>query len=112
MRSRRPSSADEQALRGTALRIGLQTAAAVAITVLALAAVAVLVVLQNEQRADNQLINTAVTRTDVSDPPAGTWVVVWRNGDQVTTPGLPAGLPYTVDLAKVAASGVATAVPR
>lgn len=104
--SRRPMSADEQSLRGTALRIGLQAAALVAVTVVGLAAVAVLVVLQNQRHADDQLIQTAITRTDVSDPPAGTWVVVRRSGDQVSTPGLPAGLPDDAEFAKVAASGV------
>ena len=102
---RRPTSADEQSLRGTALRIGLQTAAVVAVTVVGLAAVAVFVVLQNQQHADDQLIETAITRTDVSDPPAGTWVVVRRNGDQVSTPGLPAGLPDDAEFTKVAADG-------
>jgi len=85
---RRPRSADEQVLRRTALRIGSQIAAAVVITVVGLAAVAVVLVLQNQHRADDVLMNTAITRVDVSDPPAGTWVVVRRDGgSQITTPG-------------------------
>jgi two-component system, OmpR family, sensor kinase len=103
---RRPDSADEQVLRRTALRIGLQTAAAVAITVVGLAAVAVLVVLQDQHRADDDLMDTAMTRVDVSDPPAGTWVVVRRPGGQVATPGLPAGLPDEDQLRAVETSGV------
>jgi signal transduction histidine kinase len=98
--------ADEEVLRRTALRIGLQTAAAVAITVVGLAAVAVFVVLQNQNRADDDLMETAIDRVDVSDPPAGTWVVVRRDGDQLATPGLPAGLPDTDQMRSVAASGV------
>lgn len=108
MTPRRPQSADQQVLRRTALRVGLQTAAAVAVTVVGLAAVAVFVVLQNQHHADNDLMTTAITRVDVSDPPAGTWVVVRRDRDQVATPGLPAGLPDMAEILSVEQSRVAT----
>lgn len=108
---RRPRSADERALRGTALRIGSVTAAAVAVTVVGLAAVAVFVVLQSQHTADDQLIDTAISRIDIADPPAGTWVVVQRsNGGQNATPGLPAGLPDTAQLHQVALTGQPTSV--
>jgi two-component system OmpR family sensor kinase len=88
------ASADEQILRRTAWRIGLQTAAAVAIVVIGLAAVAVLVVLGSQHQANDQLINMDAARADdVTDPPAGVWLVIRRDGHQVETPGLPPGLP-------------------
>jgi two-component system OmpR family sensor kinase len=92
---RRPYwSADERILRRTALRIGLQTAAGVAVTVLVLAGVAVLVVLHSQHDAQNNLINAAITQADdVVDPPAGTWLIVRRGAQQAASPGLPAGLP-------------------
>jgi signal transduction histidine kinase len=102
--------ADEQVLRRTALRVGLQTAAAVAVTVVGLAAVAVFVMLQGQHHADNDLMNTAIARTDVIDPPAGTWVVIQHGDLQEATPGLPPGLPDIGEIRQVTANGVARSV--
>jgi signal transduction histidine kinase len=90
----RAASEDERLVRRTALRIGLQTAAAVAVTVVVLCAVAILVVLQSQRDVQNALLNTAIARADdVNDPPAGVWLVVEHAGQRTVSPGLPAGFP-------------------
>jgi len=105
-----PRSADEQVLRRTALRVGLQTAAAVAVTVVGLAAVAVFVILQGQHHADDDLVSTAITRTDVTDPPAGTWVVIQDGDVREATPGLPPGLPDAGEIRLVQANGIARSI--
>jgi signal transduction histidine kinase len=108
---RRSGSPDEQILRRTALRIGLQTAAGVAITVVGLAAVAVFVVLHNQHTADDQLIDMTIARADdVVDPPVGVWLILRRDRGEAASPGLPAGLPDESQLSQVAATGTATSV--
>ncbi len=88
------AGADEWILRRTAWRIGLQTAVSVAIVVVGLAAVAVLVVLGSQHQADDRLINMDIARVDdVTDPPAGVWLVIEQHGHQVATADLPPGLP-------------------
>lgn len=107
----RPGSPEEQILRRTALRIGLQTAAGVAITVIGLAAVAVFVVLHNQHAADDQLIDMTIARADdVVDPPLGVWLIVRRGNGDAASPGLPAGLPDEGQLRQVAATGHASSV--
>lgn len=106
MIGRRILSADERVLRRTALRIGLQTAAGVAVTVVTLAAVAVLVMLHSQHTADDDTIAAAFARGDVSDPPVGVWVVTEHAGSRHATPGMPPGLPDESDLATVAATRV------
>jgi two-component system OmpR family sensor kinase len=102
--SRAPVSPDDRLVRRTALRIGRQTAAGMAVTVLVLAAIAVLVVLRGQHTADDELIDTAIARADdVTDPPAGIWLVIRSAGDQVTSPGLPSGLPAAGELDRTAA---------
>lgn len=97
-------SADERILRRTALRIGLQTAAGVALTVVVLAVVAVLVVLHNQRTAEDSLMSAAIARADdVGDPPVGVWLVIQRDGRTTVSPGLPPGLPDTRQLSAVAA---------
>jgi signal transduction histidine kinase len=101
-------SVDERTLRRAARRIGLQTAAGFAVLVVGLAAVSVLVVLRSQHQADDQLIEMAVARADdVTDPPAGVWLVI-RHGDrQVSSPGLPTGLPDEAQIDQVAADHTA-----
>ncbi|MGW3469469.1 sensor histidine kinase [Saccharopolyspora sp. NPDC000995] len=87
-------SPDAAMLRRAQLRLGLQTAVAVAAAMLLLAAVTLLVVVHNQHRAQDELLRTATARIDdVSDPPAGVWLVV-RSGDREQgSPGMPRGLP-------------------
>ncbi|HKN98304.1 MAG TPA: HAMP domain-containing sensor histidine kinase, partial [Pseudonocardiaceae bacterium] len=101
-------SADERIVHRATLRIGLQTAAAVAVAVFGLTAIAVLVVLRAQHAAENQLITTTVEHADdVIDPPAGMWLVMRADGHQQASPGVPAGLPDRSQLDQVAADGVA-----
>jgi two-component system OmpR family sensor kinase len=103
---RRAGSADERLVRRTAFRVGLQTAAAVAVTVAVLCVVAILVVLNSQHAAQNALVNTAIARAgDINDPPAGVWLVVEHDGQRVASPGLPAGFPDETALRSTAADG-------
>ncbi|NKQ57391.1 HAMP domain-containing histidine kinase [Amycolatopsis sp. K13G38] len=91
---RRTDSPDSRLIRRTMLRIALQSALAVAVTVALLCAVATLVVLNSQKEQQNSLLDTAIQRADdVSDPPAGTWLIAQRDGVIVASPGLPKGLP-------------------
>jgi signal transduction histidine kinase len=104
-------SRDAVILRRTALRIGIQTGVAVAITVLVLSGVAILVVLQSQHQAQNDLIDTAIARADdVNDPPAGIWLIMRKDGSLSASPGLPAGLPDTDQLDLTAADHSARSV--
>ncbi|MCI2420362.1 HAMP domain-containing histidine kinase [Saccharopolyspora sp. K220] len=87
-------STDAAMLRRAQLRLGLQTAAAVAVAVLLLAAVTLLVVVHNQHRARDELLSTATARIDdVTDPPAGVWLVVRSADREQASPGLPRGFP-------------------
>jgi signal transduction histidine kinase len=102
-------SVDELTLRRTARRIGVQTAVGFAVLVIGLAAVGGLVVLHSQHQADDQLIEMAIARADdVTDPPAGVWLVIRHDGRQTSSPGLPAGLPDEAQLAAVAAGHTAS----
>jgi signal transduction histidine kinase len=101
-------SADEQIVRRATLRIGLQTAAAVAVVALGLTAIAVLVVLRDQHATDDRLMTTTIQGADdVTDPPAGVWLVIREDGREEIGPGLPAGLPDRSQLDLVAADGAA-----
>jgi signal transduction histidine kinase len=103
---KRAGSADERLVRRTALRVGLQTAAAVAVTVAVLCVVAILVVLHSQHNAQNNLLDAAIARADdVSDPPAGVWLVVEGAGQRAVSPGLPAGFPEETAIRGTAADG-------
>ncbi len=96
---KRASSADEQTIRRGAMRIGLQTVAAVGLTVVLLTAVGVLVVLTSQRSAETDMINAALDRADdVDDPPAGMWLVIQRAGQLSASPGLPQGFPDQEEL--------------
>ncbi|MQA97938.1 MAG: hypothetical protein GEV11_26230, partial [Streptosporangiales bacterium] len=103
---RPPTGRDAAMLRRATRRLGLQIGLGVTIVVVVLSALAVLVVIQGQHQAALTLLGQAVARADdVNDPPAGVWLVVRRPGGQVTTPGLPAGLPDDAALARVAETG-------
>jgi len=100
-------SADDLLLRRTAFRVGAQTTMAVAVTVLVLGAIALLVVLHDQHTDDDALIAGAIAKADdVVDPPAGTWLVVLRQGVVTATPGVPAGASDEVRLRGARADGV------
>ena len=108
MRRSGARSADERTLRATAWRIGVQTAAGVALTVLVLAAIGVGVVLHAQHRAQDDLINSAITRADddVSDPPDGVWLAAQTGDTVITSPGMPSGLPDRDQLRRTVADRV------
>ncbi|TVT58806.1 HAMP domain-containing histidine kinase [Amycolatopsis rhizosphaerae] len=106
---RRDDSDDARLIRRTMLRIGLQSALVVGATVVLLCAVAVLVVLHSQHDEQNATLATAIARADdVSDPPAGTWLVVLAQGQIQATSGLPPGLPDVAAIQRVRADGIAT----
>jgi signal transduction histidine kinase len=101
---RRTGSADERLVRRTALRIGLQTAAAVAVTVVVLCVLAILAVLHSQHEGQNTLLDTAIAHADdVSDPPAGVWLIVDHAAGRAISPGLPAGFPDEAAIRNTAA---------
>jgi signal transduction histidine kinase len=108
---RRPAgTADERLVRRTALRVGLQTAAAVAVTVAVLCVVAILVLLHSQHDGQNALLNTAIARADdPNNPPEGVWLVVDHAGRRVASPELPAGFPDETALRETAADGLSRA---
>ncbi|MEC3976200.1 sensor histidine kinase [Amycolatopsis sp. H20-H5] len=107
MKTPKRRSADAAMLRSASLRVGLQTAAAVAVTVLVLVGIAVLVVLRDQHRQQDELLSDTVTRADdVTDPPAGVWLVLQDASGRRVSPGAPAGFPLEADLRDTAQDGV------
>lgn len=99
---------DEVTVRRAARRISLQIAAVVTVVVFGLVAVAFLVVLRSQHQADDQLLDRAIARADdVTDPPAGVWLVMREGGRQTASPGMPAGLPAQQVIDQVATDRVA-----
>jgi signal transduction histidine kinase len=104
-----PSGRDATLLRRTTRRLGLQIALSVALIVVVLTGLAVLVVVQGQHRAAVTLLTQAVARADdVTDPPAGVWLVAQGPDGRVVTPGTPAGLPDQSALDEVRRTGAAT----
>jgi signal transduction histidine kinase len=102
------ATGDELTLRRATWRIGRQIAAAVTVVVFGLVAVAFLVVLHSQHQADDQLLDRAIAEADdVTDPPAGVWLVIRHGAGQVATPGIPAGLPDLAVIGQVATTGTA-----
>jgi two-component system, OmpR family, sensor kinase len=104
-----PRAAGDAALvRRAALRLGLQAAAGT-LVVVALMIVVLGVLLARSAAADEdtRLAATAGNADDVSDPPGGMWIVLRGRGTTAASPGLPAGLPLTAALDRVAAGGPA-----
>jgi two-component system OmpR family sensor kinase len=83
-----------RALRRAAVRLGLQTGVAVAVVVVALIGVALAVVLRSQHTAAIDLITKSVARADdVTDPPAGAWLIISTPSRLLRSHGLPAGFP-------------------
>ncbi len=93
-------------MRRAALRLGLQAAAGT-LVVLALMITVIGALLVRSAAADEnaRLAVTAGNADDVIDPPDGMWIVLQTPGTTAASPGLPAGLPLTAALARVAAGG-------
>jgi signal transduction histidine kinase len=64
-------------------------------------------VLGSQHEANDRLINMDIARADdVTDPPAGVWLVLRQGGHQVATADLPPGLPDQAQLDAVAVDRV------
>ncbi len=94
----RVRSADERVVWRAARRIGLQTAVSVAVALVGLGGVVALVDLHGRRQSEDLLLDRSIARADVTDPPSGVWLVIRRAGRDAITPGLPPGLPDTVEL--------------
>jgi signal transduction histidine kinase len=103
----RPRSAESVLVRRAALQLGLQGAVFASTIVVLLVATAVAVVVTSQRHAATALLNTAVSGADdVTDPPTGIWLVMRTpTGTTTNTVGLPAGLPDTDAIDRVAAGG-------
>ncbi|HEY7596090.1 MAG TPA: HAMP domain-containing sensor histidine kinase [Actinophytocola sp.] len=104
-----PTDRDAALLGRATRRLGLQIALAVALIVVVLSGLAVIVVVQGQHRAAVTLLEQAVARADdVTDPPAGVWLVAQGPKGRIATPGLPTGLPDEASLTAVHRTGAAT----
>ncbi|WP_459723515.1 sensor histidine kinase [Actinophytocola sp. KF-1] len=98
---------DAERLRRATLGLGLRIGLFTAVIVVVLSGLAVLVVVQGQHRAADTLLDQTVARADdVTDPPAGVWLVVRGHRGTAATPGLPDGLPDEVAMVRVTDSGV------
>jgi two-component system OmpR family sensor kinase len=87
------SLGDDVLVRRTARGLALQAAGLVALALLLLVALVSLVVVRGQaSSADTLLRSTVATADDVGDPPHGTWLVLARGAEVVSSPGLPADL--------------------
>jgi two-component system OmpR family sensor kinase len=104
---RRPRrSPDAELVRRATRRLAVQTVIGAAIVVAILVGVtAVMLVRDQSAAADVLLADTVARADDVDDPPAGTWLVIRTAAGTAQTNGLPAGLPDTSALDRVAAGG-------
>ena len=92
--------------RRAAWRLGFQTAGIVSAIVVLLSTAAIAVVISGQNAAAHALLDSAVSRADdIDDPPAGIWLALRGPGGSSVTAGMPAGLPDTPALERVAAGG-------
>jgi signal transduction histidine kinase len=90
-------------VRGAARRLGLQSAALVALAVIVLVAISTILVLRQQNASAEALLYQATTRADdAQDPPAGTWLALRGPFGLETSPGIPSALPDLRALDEVA----------
>ena len=81
-------------VRGAARRLGLQSAALVALAVIVLVAISTILVLRAQNASAEALLEQATARADdAQDPPAGTWLVLRGPHGVETSPGIPSAFP-------------------
>jgi two-component system, OmpR family, sensor kinase len=104
---RRPRrNPDAELVRRATRRLAMQTVIGAAIVVAILVGVTTAVLVRDQSAAADVLLADTVARADdVDDPPAGTWLVIRTTAGTAQTDGLPAGLPDTTALDRVAAGG-------
>ena len=90
-------------VRGAARRLGLQSAALVALAVIVLVAISTILVLRAQNASAEALLEQATARADdAQDPPAGTWLVLRGPHGVETSPGIPSAFPDLRALDEVA----------
>lgn len=94
------AASDSTLLRRTAWSVSAQTAAAVAVVV-AVVLLGVVVVFDHQQTIEiRDLVHqAAVTADDVNDPPQGVWLVRISGGSRTSSPGSPASVVASSQLA-------------
>jgi signal transduction histidine kinase len=103
---RRRADGDVALVRRAALRLGLQAAAGTLVVgTLMISVLGVLLVRSSAADEGARLTVTAGNADDVIDPPHGMWIVLRTGGMVEASPDLPAGLPLTGALDRVAAGG-------
>ena len=84
----------------------MQAAGLVALALLLLVALATLVVVRGQASAADALLRSTVsTADDVGDPPPGTWVVLARGDQLVSSPGMPADIAPALNRLRGHATG-------
>jgi two-component system, OmpR family, sensor kinase len=92
--SRTGGNGDTRLVRGAARRLGLQSAAMVALAVIVLVAISTILVLRQQNASAEALLQQATARADdVQDPPAGTWLVLSGPYGIQSSPGIPSAFP-------------------
>ena len=90
-------------VRAAARRLGLQSAALVALAVIVLVVISTVLVLRQQNASAEALLLQATERADdVQDPPAGTWLVLSGPYGLQSTPGIPSAFPDRRALDEVA----------
>ena len=93
-------------MRRAALRLGLQAAAGTLVVIALMIAVLGVLLVRSAAADDGaRLAVTAANADDLIDPPNGMWIVLRTRGTIAASRGLPAGLPLTAALDRVAAGG-------
>jgi len=101
--SRSGNHGDLGLVRGAARRLGLQSAALVALSVVVLVAISTILVLRAQNATAEELLTQATARADdVQDPPAGTWLVLRGPEGLQVSPGIPSAFPDRRALDEVA----------
>jgi two-component system OmpR family sensor kinase len=96
-------------VRGAARRLGLQSAALVALAVIVLVAISTVLVLRQQNASAEALLEQATARADdAQDPPAGTWLVLRGPYGLETSPGIPTAFPDIRALDQVARTNETT----
>ena len=89
---------DQVMLRRATRALAVRAAVLVAVAMLLLVGLVTLVVVRGQQTASDQLMRTAAASADdVTDPPAGSWLVLAEDGHLSSSPGLPAVLAARLD---------------
>jgi two-component system, OmpR family, sensor kinase len=97
---------DELLVRRAAREMALRVATLVAVAMLLLVVLVTIVVVRGQSgAADDQLRNTLRTADDVSDPPAGVWLVMEPATGLQETPGLPDRIRADLSVLRSSADG-------